>query len=252
MKKIITALVSIVLALSLFSGCTKKDATPTPDTGGDKPAVEPQPEVPQASEFPQLSAPKDGDQIAVFETSEGTFSAVLYPQYAPLAVENFVQLASKEYYKDMLFHRVVEGFVIQTGDPTGTGTGGKSASGAPFVNEHTRELHHFYGALGMANAGTDTNESQFYVVCGAPVSKEYITRMEGITDGSFPPEVIEGYKKLGGQPPLDYNYTVFGQVYEGMKVVEKIAKAKVDSDSRPTNDIKLISVKIDTFKAPKK
>ncbi len=249
MKKILCALLSLALMFTVFSACGKKEDSSAQEDQNDSSQQE---EAATTKDFPQLTGPQEGDTVAVIETSEGTIRAVLYPEYAPLAVQNFIDLANKEYYKDMLFHRVVENFVIQTGDPTGTGTGGESASGSPFANETNPALHHFTGALGMANAGENLNKSQFYIVSGTTVSSDLISQMQAITDGSYPTEVIDGYKKLGGQPALDYRYTVFGQVYEGLDVVEKINKVKVDEDDRPTSDVKLVSVTIETYSAEKK
>ena len=250
MRKILGSFLLILLCSALLFGCGKKpdgNGEPNPD-GGDQ-----QPEAPvTATELPQLAGPQEGDTIAVFETDKGAFKAVLYEEYAPLAVENFVALAKSDYYKDLLFHRVVDNFVVQTGDPTGTGKGGESASGSAFKNEVCPELHHFTGALGMANAAADLNMSQFYVVCENTVSSDALTAMESLSADGYPAEVVEAYKKLGGQPSLDYRYTVFGQVYEGLDVIEKIASVKVDEDSRPLKDVKLLSVTIETYTAEKK
>lgn len=234
--------VSLILAMLVLSlaGCKKEpEPEPTPE-----PEPEPAPSVPV--DLPQLQGPSAGDTIAVFETSKGTFKAVLYPEYAPKAVENFIAHANNSYYADMIFHRVVEGFVVQTGDPTGTGGGGESALGAPFENEYSNNLHHFTGALGMANAAENQNKSQFYVVQGGPVSDDLIAQME---QAGFDQEVIDGYKQRGGQPTLDNRYTVFGYVYEGMDVVNEIAKVKVENE-RPKKDVELISVTIETYAAP--
>ncbi len=246
MKKSIRVMLALALAVVLLVGCGKPAETDPPEGQPDTPTT---PDTPAT--YPQLSAPQEGDTIVVIETSEGAIKAVLYPEFAPLAVQNLIDHANNGYYQDMLFHRVVDGFVVQTGDPTGTGRGGDSASGEPFANETSPTLHHFTGALGMANAGADLNKSQFYIVSGTTVSTDMLNQMKAITDGSFPAEVIEGYKTMGGQPALDYRYTVFGQVYEGMDVVAKINKVKVDTDSRPTSDVKLISVTVGTYTAAK-
>ncbi len=247
MKKYFRAVLTLLLAALLLVSCGKKE-----DSGnqtGEADQTDPQPPAVQVPACPQLAVPQEGDTVVTIETSEGTIKAVLYPEYAPLAVKNFIDLANAEYYKDMLFHRVVAGFVIQTGDPTGTGRGGESASGAPFANETSPALHHFTGALGMANASANQNKSQFYIVAGSTVSGDLISQMQATTDGSFTDEVIEGYKTLGGQPGLDFRYTVFGQVYEGLDVVQQIAKVKVDEDDRPTRDMKLLSVTVGTYTA---
>ncbi len=258
MKKYLAAFLSLLLCFLLLTGCGKKadgkngdDQTVDNQTGVDDTQQTP-PTTVTNTDLPQLSPPKVGDTIAVFETDKGTFRAVLYPDYAPLAVENFKALVANEYYKDLLFHRVVDNFVVQTGDPTGTGTGGTSASGSPFKNEVCPELHHFTGALGMANAVADMNTSQFYVVCQNTVSKDTVAAMEALADDGYPAEVVAAYQDKGGQPGLDYRYTVFGQVYEGLDVIEKIATVKVDEDDRPVQDVKLLSVTIEAYTGEKK
>ena len=248
MKKILGSFLLLLLCIALLGGCKKPaENSGTADPGNDTPQAETPVDPPAETDLPQLAGPQTGDTIAVFETDKGTFKAVLYEKYAPLAVENFIALAKSDYYKDLLFHRVVDNFVVQTGDPTGTGKGGESASGSAFKNEVCPELHHFTGALGMANAAADLNMSQFYIVCENAVSADTVTAMEGLADDGYPAEVVEAYKKLGGQPSLDYRYTVFGQVYEGLDVIEKIAAVKVDADNRPVKDVKLISVTIDVY-----
>ncbi len=216
----------VLMAVILCSGCNK----PTKNEG---------------DALLQYRSPEKGDVIAVFETSQGTFKALLYRDQAPLAVDNFVQLADSGYYDGCEFHRVIADFVIQTGDPTGTGSGGESASGTPFRNEYSEKLHHFRGALGMANAATDQNKSQFYVVQGATVTKELLDQMAQL---GYDQAVIDAYTKNGGTPTLDFRYTVFGQVYEGLDIVETISKVKT-KDDRPVKAVTLISVVIETFEA---
>lgn len=229
LKRILSICLVTLLALALFSGC--KGKTPSSDEFGM-----------------QLSGPKEGDTVAVFVTDAGTFKAVLFPEQAPLAVDNFVTLANQGYYDGLIFHRVVADFVIQTGDPTGTGSGGSSASGSYFKNEYSPLMHHYTGALGMANSGENTNSSQFYVVNGPTVSDNLINQMQiKGAEGGYDDTVIEAYKSVGGVPTLDYKYTVFGQVYEGLDVVAKINGVKTDDSDRPLDDVKLLSVVIETY-----
>jgi peptidyl-prolyl cis-trans isomerase B (cyclophilin B) len=192
----------------------------------------------------QLAEPQNGDTVAIFETDHGTFKAVLFSEFAPLAVDNFVTLANSGYYDGLIFHRVVAEFVIQTGDPTGVGNGGSSASGNPFKNEYAQELHHYTGALGMANSGTDLNQSQFYAVQGAAVSDAVLDQMRTL---DYSEDVIAAYKETGGVPSLDYRYTVFGQVYEGLDVVAKINAVETDENDRPLKEVVLKKVTIETY-----
>ena len=193
----------------------------------------------------QLEKPATGDTIVEIKTNKGSFSIVLYPQYAPKAVENFLTLAQSGYYDDLPFHKVIDDFVIQTGDPSGTGTGGESIWGSHFENETTPALHNFTGAVGMASDGSKNgNGSQFYIVASSKVSDETVQLMR---DAEYSETVIEAYKSHGGLPQLDLRYTVFGQVVTGLDVIEKIASAKVDEMYRPTNDIVIKSISVYTY-----
>ena len=227
LKKFSCGLAAVLLAAVLFSAC-----------GGAQPAKVESDEL-------QFTGPVAGDTIAVFETNKGTFKAVLYPGLAPLAVENFVTNANNGYYDGMIFHRVVEDFIIQSGDPEGTGYGGQSIWGSPFADEFTDKLHNYTGALSMANSGEHTNRSQFFVVATpANVDDRFIAAMQA---AGWREEVIETYKKAGGYPSLDYKHTVFGQVYEGLGVVLKISHVKVAGEDKPTTDIVIKKVTIETF-----
>lgn len=236
---------AIIILMTLL-GCSKKDSTNPGAEGspeGGAPVSDTAPPV-DSSLPAQLVTPKSGDTIAVFETSLGSFSAVFFADGAPLAVENFVKHAKDGYYNKLLFHRVVSGFVIQTGDPTGTGRGGESIWGDPFANEYSPQLHHYSGAIGMANTAADQNGSQFYFVLGSKLSDDSLAEMKSL---GFADDVCAAYKKVGGQPGLDNKYTVFGQVYEGMDIVEKIGTVKADSGDRPKKDVELISVTVKTY-----
>lgn len=191
----------------------------------------------------QLSSPVKGDKIAQIKTTLGDIFVKLFPEYAPKAVENFVSLAESGYYNGIIFHRVIKGFMIQGGDPTGTGMGGESKWGAPFEDEFTPVLHNLYGALSMANAGPFTNGSQFFIVEAKSVPDGMSEQMKEYPD-SYPEECIAAYEKLGGTPWLDYHHTVFGQVYDGMETVEKIADVKVGNADKPLTDVSILGIDI--------
>lgn len=219
----------------------------------------------------QAQLPKDGDEIAVITTSEGVIKLQFYPEEAPKAVENFKTLAKSGYYKDVIFHRVMEGFMIQGGDPTGTGTGGESCWGKDFEDEISPKLHFYRGALAMANRGANTNGSQFFIVQNKEVTEDRINEIRetrdsnkdlGITIGEkfytldklFPDDVLDYYTEHGGSVELEYiygkPYTIFGQVFEGMDVVDKIAAAEVDAESKkPLEDIVIESVEIVNYES---
>ncbi|MBR2337910.1 MAG: peptidylprolyl isomerase, partial [Clostridia bacterium] len=112
----------------------------------------------------QLAKPIAGETVAILHTNHGDIAIRLFPDHAPKTVENFVTHAKNGYYDGLIFHRVINDFMIQGGDPTGTGCGGESIWGHPFKDEFTPELHNLRGALSMANAGPGTNGSQFFIV----------------------------------------------------------------------------------------
>lgn len=186
----------------------------------------------------QTRKPAAGDKVAEIVTTMGNIKVLLFPEAAPKAVENFVGLAEKGYYDGIIFHRVIKDFMIQGGDPTGTGMGGESIWGKPFKDEFHPAFHNICGALSMANAGPGTNGSQFFVVQLNNVDSRFIEQMEDIPD-SFPADTIEDYKNLGGTPWLDYRHTVFGQVYDGMNVVNDIANTEVGANDKPVTDVKI-------------
>lgn len=201
---------------------------------------------PNAS-FPQLSTDIADNEAAVkIKTSQGDITIKLFPEEAPLAVENFLTHAKEGYYDGIIFHRVINGFMIQGGDPEGNGTGGQSIwagkddsidAGNGFKNEISAFLYNIRGALAMANAGADTNGSQFFI------NQNPADASGQLSSGKTPRKIIEAYKN-GGNASLDGGYTVFGQVIEGMDVVDKIASSETDSNDKPTTDVTINSIEI--------
>ena len=188
--------------------------------------------------FHQLNKPTEKDTIAIVKTSMGEIKIKLFPEYAPKAVENFTTHAKNGYYDGLIFHRVINDFMIQGGDPLGTGTGGESIWGHAFPDEFTGELHNIRGALSMANAGPNTNGSQFFIVQAKEVPEDLVEQMRMAREDLFPTECIEAYEEIGGTPWLDFRHTVFGQVYDGMDVVDAIAKVPADYfNNKPKEDV---------------
>lgn len=186
----------------------------------------------------QLEKCVKGDKIATVTTNMGEIKIKLFPKYAPKAVENFVTHAKEGYYDGLIFHRVIENFMIQGGDPNGNGTGGESIWGEPFEDEFTPELHNLRGALCMANAGPSTNGSQFFIVQAKEVSEDMLEQLRMANEKYFPTECIEAYEKMGGTPWLDYHHTVFGQVFEGIETVDAIAGVPADYfNNKPKTDV---------------
>ena len=192
----------------------------------------------------QLKKPEKGDTVAVMHTNMGDIKIKLFPQYAPKTVENFVTHAKNGYYNGIIFHRVIKHFMIQGGDPNGTGMGGESIWGGTFDDEFTPLLHNLRGALSMANAGPGTNGSQFFIVQADNVPDNMLSQMKDLADNGFPPEIAEAYANLGGTPWLDFRHTVFGQVVDGMDTVDNIANVKVGANDKPIFDVIITGIDV--------
>lgn len=191
----------------------------------------------------QLSAPQKGDTLAVMHTNMGDIKIKLFPEKAPKTVENFVTHSKNGYYNGLKFHRVINDFMIQGGDPRGNGTGGESIWGGSFSDEFDPELHNLRGALSMANSGPDTNGSQFFIVQAREVPSNMLEQMRDLEDNGFPADITAAYEALGGTPWLDFRHTVFGQVSEGMDVVDAIAAVETVNDV-PRSDVIIESIEV--------
>lgn len=254
LKKI---LVMSLASLFIFTGCTtsakadSEENTKTPET--------------DSSQLLQTQMPKKGDEIAIVTTNMGVMKIMFFPEQAPKAVENFKTHSKQGYYDGLTFHRVLKDFMIQGGDPTGTGAGGESIWGEPFEDEFSPELHNFRGALSMANSGANTNGSQFFIVQADTVPEEYVDSIqkEKVSDNQpvfetpkgtlklsdiFTDDILNHYKEVGGAIHLDYVFgsvhTVFGQVYEGLDIVDKIADVKVSQEGKPESDVIIEKIEI--------
>ena len=227
----------------------------------------------------QAGLPEPGDTIVILHTSMGDITLRMFPEEAPLAYENFVTHARNGYYDGVIFHRVMEGFMLQGGDPEGTGRGGESIWGHGFDVEFSFHLRHFRGALAMAHAGRGTLGSQFYIVhstdarrfAGPDIMAEFDAAAENQdeflgedNDGNriylrdlVSVDMVEAYLRYGGTPHLDLvfnpqGHTVFGQVVAGMDVVDAIAAVETDGDppqgaNRPLQDVVIESVTVTEF-----
>ncbi len=191
--------------------------------------------------YPQLSKEVAPNEIeAEMITNRGTIRIKLFPEIAPKTVENFVTHFKNGYYDGLIFHRVIPEFMIQGGDPDGRGTGGESIWGESFEDEFSTEAFNLRGALSMANAGPNTNGSQFFIVQKPDMPADMLGQME---QAGFPVEVIEAYKQ-GGTPWLDGRHTVFGHVIEGMDVVDEIANLPTGMQDKPVNDVVIEKINI--------
>ena len=194
--------------------------------------------------FRQFDIENDKNINAVIKTNKGDIKIILFPDLAPKTCENFIELSKKGYYDGVIFHRVIEDFMIQTGDPTGTGMGGESIWGSDFNDEFSNDLRNFRGAISMANKGPNTNSSQFFIVTKREVEKDYIDQLRSSNSSMYSKDVIDRYEKDGGTFCLDFKHTVFGQVIEGMDVVESIERTKTDNMDKPLNDCIIETIEI--------
>ncbi|KAF2135764.1 uncharacterized protein K452DRAFT_260163 [Aplosporella prunicola CBS 121167] len=144
------------------------------------------------------------------ETTMGTITVELYNSHAPKTCKNFSTLASRGYYNGIIFHRIIPNFMVQTGDPTGTGRGGSSIYGDKFEDEISTSLKHTgAGILSMANSGPNTNGSQFFIT-------------------------------LAPTPWLDGKHTIFGRVKNGLRIVQRMGLVKTGAEDRPNDEVKIV------------
>lgn len=242
-KRILVAVFCSVIAASMFTSCGKEiedgksssteTTTSSSESGGDSSGTSSQyntlgeinisrfsdrktPDIDlENSAVKNFTTPEKGDTIIVMKLKdyEGEIKIRLFPEYAEKGVENFIGLAEKGYYDGLTFHRIVKDFMVQGGDPLGTGTGGESIWGEKFDGGTNENIIHAAGALAYANSGsTATNGSQFYIVTGTLFPEEQFAE-------NYPADAKEVYKSVGGSPWLDGGYTIFGQVYDGLDII---------------------------------
>ncbi|MDR1643950.1 MAG: peptidylprolyl isomerase [Clostridiales bacterium] len=195
----------------------------------------------------------------------GDIKLRFFPDIAPKAVQNWKTHAKAGYYNGTIFHRVISEFMIQGGDPLGTGTGGQSIWGAPFEMETDPRLHFIRGSLGMARSTSEVSQgSQFFIVQNSKLdenSQGYVdgfrTRQNEVigydANGEaipfamyFPLKIIDTYTEIGGYPSLDFQYTVFGHVIDGMDIVDAISKVETESD-KPLEDVTVLSITFEPY-----
>ncbi|MFR4285710.1 MAG: peptidylprolyl isomerase [Enterococcus italicus] len=235
----------ILISLGLVLGaCQSKSSTTTSETKTSVTETTSSTVDLNSLDLPQLDTTiKEDETVVLMSTTDGEIKIKLFPKIAPKAVENFVTHAKEGYYDGVIFHRVIDEFMIQSGDPEGTGSGGESIWGKGFAAEISNQLYHIRGALSMASSSqANSLGSQFFIV----------QKNEDVSDGLaiqyYPEKIINAYKK-GGAPSLDGNYAVFGQVIDGISVVDKIASEEVTTNdsgenSKPVNPVKIVNIKI--------
>ena len=193
--------------------------------------------------FPQVDIETVEGPIATIKTNHGDMRVKLFLDHAPKTVANFIALSKDGYYDGVIFHRIIKDFMIQGGDPTGTGMGGESIYGESFEDEFSEELYNVRGALSMANAGPNTNGSQFFIVQNQhlPYSKKEIAR------GGWPEPIAEIYAEQGGTPHLDRRHTVFGQLADeaSYEVLDAIAGVETGAMDKPVEDVVIETIEIE-------
>lgn len=257
MKRYFAIFAATLLLLNVVTGCGSDktdttDATTEAVTEATSEATTEQTmtteyekvEIHTPKEFSQTGEPEEGETVAILHIKDmGDICVKFFYEDSPLAVENFVTLAANGYYDGIIFHRVIKDFMIQGGDPTGTGMGGESMWGTEFKNEYSDRLAQINGSLAMARTSQlDTNGSQFFINNGPELTEDYL-EYYGVNK-----DLWDAFLENGGNPHLQDQYTVFGQVYDGMDVVEEISSVETDSSDKPTSDVVIESVEITQYK----
>ena len=253
MKKIISFVLIMIVILFVFTGCgnenntvnttSKKSTNTTKTSNSSKEESKLNVDFKAAAEK-QMAAPVAGETIATIHVKDyGDIKVKFFKDVAPKAVENFTTHAKDGYYNGVTFHRVINEFMIQGGDPLGNGTGGESIWGKDFEEELSEELVPYRGSLCMASRGLQNSPSlgsQFFIT-QANASDEMLNYMKSY---GYPNDLLEQYKTYGGYLSLYQQYTVFGQVYEGIEIVDKIAAVETDSNDKPLEDVIIESIDV--------
>lgn len=198
---------------------------------------------------PKEEETKEKTTMVIISTDLGEMKAVLYNE-TPLHKENFIKLAKEGYFDGCLFHRVIDGFMIQGGDPDSKTAKpgqmlGQGGPGYTIPAEFKQELIHKKGALAAARMADQVNPqkassgSQFYIAQGKSYTENELNMLSSRMGKAFNKQQMEAYTTVGGVPFLDYEYTVFGEVVEGLEVIDKIAAVEKDRRDRPVQDIKM-------------
>ena len=222
-------------AMLLCTGCKQKTVTLESNDNAGQVAEQ----TLSASDIVNFTLPQKGEEIVVMTIKDyGDVKIKLFPEETPKCVENFKELVKSGFYDELIFHRVVDGFVIQGGDPKGNGTGGVDAWGSEtgFAQTISGHLCHVSGALAYAIGSDKMNKSQFYIVTGEEVTPDYLQQLRdyGV---SLSPEATQLYQHAGGVPYLDGGYEVFGQVFDGLEHCLEIQKVTVDGNSKPKTPV---------------
>lgn len=245
LKKIIAIAVCGVISASVLTGCDSDGGSDgsLPKTASAKPISKFNSAVLNFTEL------EEGEEIVVMKIKDyGTVKIQLFPEIMPKEVENFKELIKTGYYDGLTFHRVMKNFMIQGGDPNGNGTGGESYWGDKVPGTFSDRLCHFTGALAYARSSRDYNfGSQFYIVSDNPLTKTAVEQYAAAYKNTYSDEITDLYVEHGGSPHLDGDYSVFGQVFSGISVVNKVAKVSVNASSKPVQDVYIESITLEKY-----
>lgn len=259
LKKVLAALVCGAAAASCLTACGKELTVTTgsqTDGNNSDSSAAATTQSGEAENVPvaNFTAPQDGEQIVIINFKDyGEVKIKLFPEYAEKGVENFTELAKQGYYDGLIFHRIIKDFMIQGGDPLGTGTGGASIWGDKFEGGTDPHLIHTAGAVAYANSGptmdnpspTASNGSQFYIVTGEVYDGETLAQMDAYYQLGLSEEATSLYSTIGGAPWLDGGYTVFGQVFEGLDIIFELQNVATDAGTnKPLQDVVMESVTV--------
>ena len=244
LKKKIAAVVAAASMIFTMTGCSLFSTQPTSALG--------------TYDFTQmhlvqLEEPYEGQPVATIETSLGTITAVLYPEYAPNTVANFIARVNDGYYNGKKIYGVNPGAYFITGADNDEGTAGVTEDGKPIANEYSVDLWPFKGAMMAYNGNAGYGDSRFFMVNNIDLTDEDVETLRGYKDADgnqkIPEELIQAFISEGSVPHVAGLYTVFGQAIDGLDVVEKLTEVEINSDAMtPLTDLYISKITLSEYK----
>ena len=252
LRKFAAVAMAVAMMTACLTACGDKDKSSSSSEAGSAAAGQSNDadanDDSKSSGIVNFTAPQDGEDVLVLTIKgKGDVKIKLFPKEADKGVENIKGLCDKNYYDGIIFHRIIKDFMIQGGDPTGTGMGGESIFGEKFDGGCSDKLINCAGAVVYANSGsTATDGSQFYIVTG---QKYDAAAMQQITASGYniSEEAQKIYAEDGGAPWLDGGYTVFGQVFDGLDVVFDVQNVETDASDKPLEDVVIEKMRVEKY-----
>lgn len=254
-KRLAALAMSMTMIAAVFTGCGDDEESSAGTAKSDGQAGMSESSETNESSAPastgsmlNFTPPEKGEEIIVMTIKDhGDIKIKLFPEQASMGVENFTTHAKDGYYDGLIFHRIINNFMIQGGDPLGTGMGGESIWGEKFDGGTSPDLNHVAGAVAYANSGsTATNGSQFYIVTGEKYSEAKLSQLEaqGLVLND---DAKKAYTEVGGAPWLDGSYTVFGQVFDGLDIVFELQGVETGDMDRPVSDVVIEKMTVEKY-----